>query len=56
MSGLIIGKDKGVHDSDYYIEVTVVNKANLKTVVSKKVVLSAYAKLRSYEHVNFITE
>ena len=36
-SGLIVGKDKGVHDSDYYIEVTVVNKAKLKTVLSKKV-------------------
>ena len=36
-AGLIPGKDKGVHDSDYYIEVSVVNKALLKTVVVRKV-------------------
>jgi hypothetical protein len=35
--GLKIGKDKGLHDSDYYLEVTAVNKAQLTTVLSKKV-------------------
>ena len=35
--GLILNKDKGVHDSDYYIEVTVTNIANLTTVLTKKV-------------------
>ena len=35
--GLKIGKDKGVHDSDYYLEVTATNKAMLSTVLSKKV-------------------
>jgi hypothetical protein len=35
--GLKIGKDKGLHDSDYYLEVTAVNKARLTTVLSKKV-------------------
>ncbi|CAG2200973.1 unnamed protein product [Mytilus edulis] len=39
LSGLITGKDKGVHDSDYYIEVTVVNKALLKTTVVKKITI-----------------
>ena len=36
-SGLTPGKDKGVHDSDYFIEVTVVNKAMLTTVLTRKV-------------------
>jgi hypothetical protein len=35
--GLKVGKDKGVHDSDYYLEVTAVNKAKLTTILSKKV-------------------
>ena len=35
--GLKNGKDKGVHDSDYYLEVTATNKAMLSTVLSKKV-------------------
>ena len=35
--GLKTGKDKGVHDSDYYLEVTATNKALLSTVLSKKV-------------------
>lgn len=28
----------GVHDSDYFIEVSVVNKAKLRTVVAHKVI------------------
>ena len=38
--GLITGKDRGVHDSDYYIEVSVLNKAKLNTVLIKKVCLT----------------
>ena len=41
-AGLITGKEKGVHDSNYYIEVTVVSKALLKTVVSKKVTFEGF--------------
>ena len=36
-SGLIPGKDKGIHDYDYFIEITVVNKAMLITTITKKV-------------------
>ena len=36
-AGLTPGKDKGVHDSDYYIEVTVINNALLETTFLKKV-------------------
>jgi hypothetical protein len=36
-AGLIPGKDKGIHDSDYFIEITIVNKALLKSVLRKKV-------------------
>ena len=36
-SGLTPGNEKGVHDSDYFIEVTVVNKAMLETVLIEKV-------------------
>ena len=37
--GLIIGKDKGLHDSDYYLEVQVTNNALLTTTMLKKVIL-----------------
>jgi hypothetical protein len=36
-AGLIPGKDKGIHDSDYFIEITIVNKALLKSVLRRKV-------------------
>jgi len=36
-AGLTPGKDKGVHDSDYFIEVTVINNALLETTFLKKV-------------------
>lgn len=36
-AGLTPGKDKGVHDSDYFMEITVVNKAMLTSVLTKKV-------------------
>ena len=35
--GLILNLDKGVHDSDYYLEVSVTNIAKLTTVITKKV-------------------
>lgn len=31
--GLVLGKDKGLHDSDYYIEVQATNNALLTTTV-----------------------
>jgi hypothetical protein len=34
--GLILNLDKGVHDSDYYLEVSVTNIAKLTTVITKK--------------------
>ncbi|XP_061181031.1 uncharacterized protein LOC133189645 [Saccostrea echinata] len=37
--GLVDGKHKGVHDSDYYLEVTATNKAMLTTVLSKKITI-----------------
>nr|XP_034314147.1 uncharacterized protein LOC105348718 isoform X1 [Crassostrea gigas] len=37
--GLKVGKDKGLHDSDYYLEVTTTNKAKLTTVLSKKITI-----------------
>ena len=36
-SGITPGKEKGVHDSDYYVEVTVINNALLKTTKTIKV-------------------
>jgi hypothetical protein len=36
-SGLTLGKDRGIHDYDYFIEITVVNKAMLTTTIMKKV-------------------
>ena len=36
-SGLLVGKDMGTHDSDYYLEVSVTSKALLTTVLRKKV-------------------
>ena len=44
--GLVLGKDRGVHDSDYYIEVAVKNKALVQTVLTKKVCV-AWKKLDS---------
>jgi hypothetical protein len=41
-AGLTPGKDTGVHDSDYYIEVTVINNALLKTTFLKKVCIIYY--------------
>jgi hypothetical protein len=41
-AGLTPGKDKGVHDSDYYIEVTVINNALLETTFLKKVLYTIY--------------
>ncbi|CAC5375358.1 unnamed protein product [Mytilus coruscus] len=38
-SGLTPGKDKGLHDSDYFIEITVVNKAMLMSVLTKKITI-----------------
>lgn len=35
--GLKVGMDKGVHDSDYYLEVSATSKAELTTILSKKV-------------------
>ena len=35
--GLKVGKDRGNHEYDYYIEVSVTSKANLTTVLTKKV-------------------
>ncbi|XP_055997828.1 uncharacterized protein LOC125647098 [Ostrea edulis] len=37
--GLKVGKDKGLHDSDYFMEVTAVNKAKLTTILSKKITI-----------------
>ncbi|XP_078334035.1 uncharacterized protein LOC111124258 [Crassostrea virginica] len=37
--GLKTGKDKGVHDSDYYLEVTATNKALLTTILSQKITI-----------------
>ena len=34
--GLFTNKDRGVHDSDYFIEVNVTNKAKLTTVLTRK--------------------
>ncbi|XP_071123148.1 uncharacterized protein [Mytilus edulis] len=36
-SGLFTNKDRGVHDSDYFIEVNVTNKAKLTTVLTRKI-------------------
>ncbi|CAG2197001.1 unnamed protein product [Mytilus edulis] len=38
-SGLTPGKDKGFHDSDYFIKITVVNKAMLKSILTKKITI-----------------
>lgn len=35
--GLIVGKDQGFHDSDYFIEVQATNNALLTTTLTKKV-------------------
>ncbi|KAK3101903.1 hypothetical protein FSP39_007221, partial [Pinctada imbricata] len=40
-SGLVVGKDQGVHDSDYYIEVSVTSKAKLTTILSKKITIDS---------------
>ncbi|XP_052095904.1 uncharacterized protein LOC127731085 [Mytilus californianus] len=42
-SGLTPGKDNGVHDSDYFITVTVINQAMLKTVLTKKITIDTSA-------------
>lgn len=36
-AGLIVGNDKGVHDSDYVIEIKVINNALIKSTAVKKV-------------------
>lgn len=46
--GLILGKDKGLHDSDYYIEVQATNNALLKTTLIKKVFI-----FKSYSYSGF---
>ncbi|VDI60122.1 Hypothetical predicted protein, partial [Mytilus galloprovincialis] len=38
-AGLITGKDKGVHDSDYFIEIQVINNALIKTTAVKKITI-----------------
>ncbi|KAK3099491.1 hypothetical protein FSP39_005250, partial [Pinctada imbricata] len=38
-SGLVSGKDSGVHDTDYYIEVSATSKALLTTVIHKKITI-----------------
>lgn len=45
-SGITPGKEKGVHDSDYYVEVTVINNALLKTTKTIKVGVYACAARR----------
>ena len=35
--GLVSGKDVGIHDSDYFLEVSATNKALLSTVLTKRV-------------------
>ena len=35
--GLVSGKDVGIHDSDYFLEINATNKALLSTVLTKKV-------------------
>ncbi|XP_056015772.1 uncharacterized protein LOC125675332 [Ostrea edulis] len=37
--GLVHGKDSGVHDSDYFLEVKATNKALLSTVLTKKITI-----------------
>nr|XP_034301655.1 uncharacterized protein LOC105322112 [Crassostrea gigas] len=37
--GLKVGMDKGVHDSDYYLEVSATSKAELTTILSKKITI-----------------
>ncbi|XP_078321865.1 uncharacterized protein LOC111103999 isoform X3 [Crassostrea virginica] len=37
--GLVHGKDVGLHDSDYYLEVKATNKALLSTVLTKKITI-----------------
>ena len=54
-AGLTPEKDKGVHDSDYFIEITIVNKALLKSVLRKKVnrnysAILATLQITSYVH------
>lgn len=38
--GLLLGKDHGLHDSDYFLEVKTVNNALLTTTIRKKVMKS----------------
>ena len=57
--GLKTEKEKGVHDSDYYLEVTATNKALLTTVLSKKVarLTTAYdtkCRLMTYEKEDYL--
>jgi hypothetical protein len=35
--GLILNKDQGVHEYDYFIDISVTSIANLATVLTKKV-------------------
>ncbi|XP_071079258.1 uncharacterized protein [Haliotis cracherodii] len=39
--GIFHDKDKGVHDSDYYLEVTVMNRAKLRTTLDFKVTIDS---------------
>ncbi|XP_061193435.1 uncharacterized protein LOC133201664 [Saccostrea echinata] len=38
-NGLVLGRDKGIHDYDYFLEVNATNKALLSTVVRKKITI-----------------
>lgn len=42
--GLLQGKDHGLHDSDYFLEVQTVNNALLTTTIRKKVMASIVYK------------
>lgn len=43
--GLLLGKDHGLHDSDYFLEVKTVNNALLTTTIRKKVMKSIVYKI-----------
>jgi hypothetical protein len=58
-SGITPGKEKGVHDSDYYVEVTVINNALLKTTKTIKVGVYACAarrRVRCYISVDTLVD
>ncbi|XP_062616047.1 uncharacterized protein LOC134277752 [Saccostrea cucullata] len=49
--GLLIGKDLGVHDSDYYLEINATNTALLSTVLTKKITIDT-----SPPHTGFVQD